>query len=103
MSVVRLLLALALALCLAVPAFAAGDVPEQTVTVIEPQAEQRVEPVVASGEQPVTMLGAEGEQQVMTGEEKGPVRRGFETAGKVVLGVFAAGTSLAIMVAAFLL
>jgi hypothetical protein len=71
---VRFVLALALALRLAVPAFAAGEPAEQTVTAIEPQGEQRVEPVTPPGEQQVTALDPQGEQQV-TGE-KGVVRRG---------------------------
>jgi hypothetical protein len=99
---VRFVLALALALCLAAPAFAAGEVPEQPVTVIEPQGEQRVEPVTPPAEQRVVTLDAQDDQQV-TAEEKGPVRRGFETAGKVALGVVAAGVSVGVMVAELLL
>ena len=71
---------LAVALRLAVPAFAAGEAPEQTVTAIEPQ----------------------GEQQVTSGQ-RGAVRRGFETAGKVALGVLAAGVSVGVMLAELIL
>jgi hypothetical protein len=49
----------------------------------------------------VTALDPQGEQQV-TGE-KGVVRHGFATAGKVVLGVVAAGVSVGVMVAELLL
>jgi len=99
---VRFVLALALALRLAVPAFAAGEAPEQTVTAIEPQGEQRVEPVPPPPEQEVTALDPQSEQQVMNGQT-GTVRRGFEKAGKVALGVLAAGVSVGVMLAELIL
>ena len=93
---------LAVALRLAVPAFAADEAPEQqTVTAIEPQGEQRVEPVPPPAEQQVAALDPQGEQQVIGGQ-KGPVRRGFEKAGKVALGVLAAGVSVGVMLAELL-
>jgi hypothetical protein len=100
---VRFALALALALGLSVPALAAGEIPEQqTVTAIDPQGEQRVEPVAPQGEQHVELIDPQGEQQV-SGGHKGSVQRGFETAGKVVLGVVAAGVSVGVMLAELLL
>ena len=81
MPAVRFVLALAVALRLAVPAFAAGEAPEQIVTAIEPQGEQRVEPVPPPPEQEVVALDPQSEQQVTSGQ-KGGVRRGFETAGR---------------------
>ncbi len=99
----RFALALVLALGLSVPALAAGEVPEQqTVTAIDPQGEQRVEPVASQGEQHVELIDAQGEQQV-SGGHKGSVQRGFETAGKVALGVVAAGVSVGVMLAELLL
>jgi len=99
---VRFVLALAVALRLAVPASAAGEAPEQTVTAIEPQGEQRVEPVTPPAEQVVAALDAQSEQQV-TSEQKSGVRHGFETAGKVALGVLAAGISVGVMLAELIL
>jgi len=99
---VRFVLALAVALCLAVPAFTAGEAPEQTVTAIEPQGEQRVEPVPPPPEQEVVALDPQSEQQVTSGQKSG-VRRGFETAGKVALGVLAAGVSVGVMLAELIL
>ena len=99
---VRFVLALAVALCLAVPAFTAGEAPEQTVTAIEPQGEQRVEPVPPPPEQEVAALDPQSEQQVTSGQ-RGAVRRGFETAGKVALGVLAAGVSVGVMLAELIL
>ncbi len=102
----RFALALVLALGLSVPALAAGEVPEQqTVTAIDPQGEQRVEPVASQGEQHVELIDAQGEQQVSGGQggHKGSVQRGFETAGKVALGVVAAGVSVGVMLAELLL
>jgi len=99
---VRFVLALAVALRLAVPAFAAGEAPEQTVTAIEPQGEQRVEPVPPPPEQEVAALDPQSEQQVTSGQ-RGAVRRGFETAGKVALGVLAAGVSVGVMLAELIL
>jgi len=93
---------LALALARAVPAFAADEAPEQTVTAIEPQGEQRVEPVPPPAEQAVAALDAQSEQQV-TSEQKSGVRHGFETAGKVALGVLAAGVSVGVMLAELIL
>ena len=84
------------------PAFAAGEAPEQTVTAIEPQGEQRVEPVPPPPEQEVAALDPQSEQQVTSGQ-KGGVRRGFETAGKVALGVLAAGVSVGVMLAELIL
>jgi len=95
-----LAVAVAVALRLAVPAFAAGEAPEQTVTAIEPQGEQRVEPVPPPPEQEVAALDPQSEQQVTSGQ---PVRRGFETAGKVALGVLAAGVSVGVMLAELIL
>ncbi len=80
------------------PAFAAGEAPEQTVTAIEPQGEQRVEPVTPPAEQTVAALDAQSEQQVTSGQ-KSAVRSGFETAAKVALGVLAAGVSVGVMLA----
>jgi len=61
---VRFVLALAVALRLAVPAFAAGEAPEQTVTAIEPQGERRVEPVPPPPEQEVAALDPQSEELV---------------------------------------
>ena len=91
-----------LSLQLALPVRAANEVREQTVTPLVPQQEQRVEPLVPEGEQRVEALDAEGIQQVTQGT-KGPVRRGAETAAKVVLGVLAAGVAIGAMVASLML
>src|SRR5204862_1354890 len=99
---VRFVLALAVALRLAVPAFAAGEAPEQTVTAIEPQGEQRVEPVPPPPEQEVAALDPPGEQQVTSGQ-KGGVRRGFGTAGEAARGGRAAGVSVGVMLAELIL
>ena len=94
----RFVLAVAVALRLAVPAFAAGEAPEQTVTAIEPPGEQRVEPVTPPAEQAVVALDSQNEQQVSSGQTAA-VKRGFETAGKVALAVLAAGVSVGVMLA----
>jgi hypothetical protein len=100
---VRCALALVLALGLSATALAAGELhEEQTVTAVEPQGEQRVEPIAQPDEQRVQLVDAQGEQDVSAGH-KGPMRRGVETAGKVVLGVLAAGVSVGVMLAEVLL
>ena len=75
---------------------------EQTVTPLPPATEQRVEPVDAGSEQHVEQIDPAEAQRIST-REKGSVRRGVETAGKVVLGVVALGVSLGFTVASLLL
>ncbi len=96
------LVALVLLARIALPAAAADVVPQQTVTPVTPGNEQRIEQLAPAGEQRVETLTAEQLQQV-SGAEKGPIRRGVETAGKVVLGVVALGVSLGFTVASLLL
>lgn len=99
----RFVLAVIFASWLVLPAFASEEVPEQqTVTAIEPQAEQRVEPIEAPPEQHVEAVEAGSEQEV-SGGHKSVARRSAETAGKVALGILAAGVSLGVMVAELLL
>lgn len=92
---------LAVVLFLAVRSLASEPVAEQSVTPVTPSAEQRVEPISGAGEQHVETVDARGVQEV-TGGNKGPVRRGAETAGKVLLGVTAAGVSIAFTVASLM-
>jgi len=80
---------------------AADDGDEQRVTPVTPAAEQRVEALPPAGEQRVEAVDAGGIQQV-TGGTKGPLRRGLETTGKVVLGVLAAVISLGVMAASLI-
>ena len=94
-------LTLVFVLRVAVPVLATGEPPEQTVVPITPGAEQRVEALDPAGEQRVEQLGGDGLQHV-TGASKGPVRRGAERVGKVVVGVVAAGVSIGAMVASLL-
>ena len=99
---VRRLLALAgLALSLALPVGAAGDASEQAVVPLAP-AEQRVEPLTPQGEQQIEAVDLTGQQDVGEGT-KSDSRRAAETAGKVVLGVFAAAIALAAAAASLLL
>jgi hypothetical protein len=92
-----------LLLRVALPADATTDPPDaQTVTPVTPPAEQRLEPLVPQGEQRVEALSQEGFQEI-TGGRKSPLRRGAETAGKVVLGVFAASVAIGAMLASLFL
>jgi hypothetical protein len=100
---VRTLLLLATLLLVAVAITpAANEIPEQSVTPVVPGGEQRIEAVAPAAEQHVQALDATGAQQAVTGGHKGPVRRGAEATGKVVLGVFAAVISLGAMAASLL-
>ena len=101
-AVKRALLVLPLVLRLTLPAMAASEVPEQTITPIPPDTEQRIEPLGSPDEQRVQALDPEAVQDV-TGGTKNPVRRGFDRAAKVVVGVLAAGVSIAAMAAMLLL
>ena len=100
-SVKRLFVSLVLVVALTMGAFAADEVGEQTVTPITPPAEQRIEGVTSGNEQRVQPVGVEGMQGVSYGS-KGPVRRGAEAAGKVVIGVLAAGIAIGATVASLL-
>ncbi len=88
---------------------AAAEGPEQAAT---PGPEQRVEPVETGDEQHVERLDSATEQRVehldsadvqrLSTENKGPVRRGLETAGKVVIVTVALGVSLGFTLASLL-
>ena len=65
-------------------------------------AEQRVEPLTPQGEQQIEAVDLTGQQDVGEGT-KSDSRRAAETAGKVVLGVFAAAIALAAAAASLLL
>lgn len=100
-GVTRLLALAGLVLSLALPIGAASEVPEQSVVPLAP-AEQRVEPLVPQGEQQIEAVDQAGLQGVGQGT-KSESRRAAETAGKVVLGVFAAAIALAAAAASLLL
>lgn len=98
----RILATLALVLGLSVVGLAANEVSEQTITPITPPVQQRVEGVTPPGEQHVEALDAKGMQEITHGS-KGPVQRGAEAVGKVVIGVLAAGIAIGVTVASLLL
>jgi hypothetical protein len=93
---------LALVLGLSVVGLAANEAREQTITPITPPVQQRVEMVTPPGEQRVEALDAEDMQGITHGS-KGPVQRGAEAVGKVVIGVLAASIAIGATVAALLL
>ncbi|TMA60850.1 MAG: hypothetical protein E6J75_00245 [Deltaproteobacteria bacterium] len=80
----------------------AAEAPEQSVTPIVPDIEQRVEAVDTGDVQHVERLDPDQMQRIAA-ESNAPVRRGLATAGKVVLGVIALGLSLGFTVASILL
>jgi len=84
-----------------VPVGATGAPTEQTVVPLDSGVEQRVEPITPPAEQHVEQLAGDGIQQV-SGESKGPFRRGAEGVAKVVVGVVAAGVSIGAMIASLL-
>jgi hypothetical protein len=98
-----ILLLAALLLAPVATAPAASEIMEQSVTPVAPSGEQRIEAVAPAGEQHVQALDAAGMQQQISGGHKGPVRRGAEATGKVVLGVLAAVVSVGVMAASLLL
>jgi hypothetical protein len=94
---------LAALLALPLPALAATQVSEQTVTPVPADTEQRVEPVTSPDEQHVEALDGDGVQGVVEGtSQAGPVRRGLDQVAKVAIGVLAAGVSIGVMVASLL-
>jgi hypothetical protein len=101
-AVQRILAIMALVLGLSIVALAANEASEQTVTPITPPVQQRVETVTPPGEQRVEALDAKDMQQITHGS-KGPVQRGAETVGKVVIGILATGVALGVTVASLLL
>jgi len=100
-AVKRTLATLALVLGLSVVGLAANEASEQTITPITPSVQQRVEAVTPPGEQRVEALDAKGLQDVTHGS-KGPVQRGAEAVGKVVIGVLAATIAIGATVASLL-
>ena len=95
------LLPLVLVLGLAAAALAAES-PEQTVTPVAPGVEQRVEPVETGDVQRVEHLDP-GDAQRVSAENKGQIRQGVATAGKVVVGIVALAVSLGFTAASLLL
>ncbi len=97
LTVVRLVPIVLLALAL--PALAANEPAEQSVTPIVPRVEQRVDPIGQPSEQHVEALSPEAAQQVQGTAPHGAVHRvadGIVKAGVVVLGTaIAIGTTLA--------
>jgi len=103
LAAVRLVVALALVVAQGsgLPAAASSPPPEQTVTAIESPVEQRIEVLDSPDEQRVEAIDP-AEAQAISEGTKDPRNRGLRTAGKVVVGVFAAVFSLAAMVALLL-
>jgi len=79
-----------------------ADSPEQTVTPVAPGVEQRVEPVETGDVQRVEHLDP-GDAQRVSAENKGHIRQGVATAGKVVVGIVALAVSLGFTAASLLL
>ena len=79
-----------------------ADSPEQTVTPVAPGVEQRVEPVETGDVQRVEHLDP-GDAQRVSAENKGQIRQGVATAGKVVVGIVALAVSLGFTAASLLL
>jgi hypothetical protein len=94
---------LVLALQLTLPALAANQPAEQTVTPIPADTEQRIEALTPPAEQRVEALDPDTMQRVGAEGTTGPVGRGFKAAAKVAVGVLAAGVSLGVMLASLLL
>jgi hypothetical protein len=101
-GVKRILATLALVFALSIVGLAANDPGEQTVTPVAPPVQQRVETVTPAGEQHVEALDAKSLQEITHGS-KGPVQRGAETVGKVVIGVLAATIAIGATVASLFL
>jgi hypothetical protein len=93
---------LVLLLQASMPALAASDAPEQTVTALPGDVEQRVDPLTPGEEQHVQVLDGDGMQHVV-GSDAGPVRRGLGRVTKFAVGVLAAGVSLGVLAASLLL
>ncbi len=93
-----------LALAVALAGVLSARAAEQVVTPITPPAEQRVVPIEPAGAQRVEPVSAAEVQRIREGttppESAGA--RMASTAGKILLGVFAAGMSIGLAVVSIL-
>ena len=97
----RVVVLLALALTLGLPAGALPDTTEQEVVPLN-SGEQQVEVLAPEGEQQVQALDEHGVQELMGNATKSPARRGADTAVKVVVGVLAGAVAVGATVASLL-
>jgi len=96
-------LAVPLLIVLVLPAFAANETGEQTVTPIVPQREQRIEPIAAPDEQHVQALAGDGQQGVAAPATHGPLRQTADVAAKIVLSVVGGAIAVGSVIAGLLL
>ena len=99
-------LSLALALLLAVAVFRAAPVTavEQAIQPLAPPVEQQIEILTTTDDQQrVEVVGEQGEQVVGEHVPPTPTEKAASQAGKFMLGVASAGVALGVMAASLLL
>lgn len=80
--------------------FAASD--EQTITPLTPPVEQRIVPIGGGGQRIAAIPPADDTQRIDVPQPPTPSQKAASTAGKFVVGVAAAGISVAAMAATLL-